>query len=70
MKVIVTRYTNYVRPGTPLTFEMFPCLQPQVLPHDVRDYVIAIGAGYAIQHVLGDRSGGVAAFIERKRSQP
>ena len=65
MKVMVDRRIEFQRPGTPLTFAVAP--GPQVLPHDVRDYVIAAGAGRAIEHQPGDRSGGIAAAITRKQ---
>lgn len=67
MRIVVTRTVNYPRPGTPLTFEVSANPQPQRLPHDVANHIIQIGAGYAIAHRPSDKSGGVAAFIERKR---
>jgi hypothetical protein len=70
MRIVVTRTVNYPRPGTPLTFEVSASSEPLRLPRDVADHIIRIGAGYAIAHQPSDKSGGVAALIERKRSQP
>jgi hypothetical protein len=67
MRVMVTHHVEFARPGTPLTFEVSASSQPQRLPHDVAAHIIRIGAGYAIAHQPSDKSGGVAAFIERKR---
>jgi len=66
-KIIVTRYTNYARPGTPLTFEVSANPEPQTLPKDVADYIIKIGAGHKVERDPDDKSGGVAAKIARKR---
>jgi hypothetical protein len=66
MMIIVTRHSAFRRPGTPLTFEVFPDLHPQILPHDVRDHILAIGAGYLAPQQPGNRNGGIAASIKRK----
>jgi hypothetical protein len=67
MKVIVTKHVNFHRPGTPITFEVPAKTYPQILPRDVRDHVIATGAGYLVEHEPGQRDGGVAALIARKQ---
>lgn len=67
MRIIVTREVNYPRPGTPITFQVMASHQPKTLPRDVAEHIIAIGAGHVVEHDPADKSGGMAASIERKR---
>ena len=67
MRIIVTREVNYPRPRTPITFQVFASPEPKLVPRDVAAHIIAIGAGYAVDGDLADKSGGMAATIQRKR---
>lgn len=69
MKVMITRHIDYRRPGSTLCFTLSPRGMAVCLPHDVRDFVIANGAGHIVPTMPGDRSGGLAAFIERKQGR-
>jgi hypothetical protein len=66
MRVIVERRVQYHRPGTTLTFEVGPSAEPVLLPHDVRDYIVATGAGRLVSTEPGHKAGGLAALIARK----
>jgi len=67
MRIIVTREVNYARPGTPLTFQIPQSAEPQTLPHDVAEHILAIGAGHAVEREPADKSGGMAASIQRRK---
>ena len=69
MRIMVTRRTEFPRPGTPLTFEVYPGQRPQLLPHDVRDHVVAVGAGYLVPHQAGQTDRGIAALIAGKQQR-
>jgi hypothetical protein len=66
MMILVTRALNFSRPGTPITFEVQPSVYPQILPHDVRDHIVLMGAGRLVPSQPGQRDGGIAACIARK----
>jgi len=67
MRVMVDRLCEYRRPGTDLYIQVQP--GEQTLPRDVAEWVIAQGAGRAVDVEPGDRRGGMAAMITRKQSK-
>jgi hypothetical protein len=67
MRVIVERDVHYHRPGSTLVFSIPQSTHPYLLPHDLRDHIVAIGAGRLVDHSPGQKDGGIAALIERKR---
>lgn len=69
MMILVTRFIEFRRPGTPLTFSVSAQPHPQILPHDVRDHILRMGAGRLVPSQPGQKDGGIAAFIERKRNR-
>lgn len=68
MMIRVTKHVEFHRPGTPITFSVPAKDHPQLLPHDVRDHILSIGAGHVVPSHPGQRNGGIAAFIARKRN--
>jgi hypothetical protein len=68
MRVLVERPVEYSRNGK-LSFSVPARGFPQILPRDVRDHIVAIGAGRLVPHEPGQRDGGIAALIARKRMQ-
>ena len=68
MRVLVDRDVHYSRPGSTLSFSIPWGTVPLLLPHDVRDHIVAIGAGRLVEHEPGQRDGGIAALIARKRN--
>ena len=65
MRVLVERRIEVPHPGKPLTFSV-PAGE-QVLPRAIGEAIVASGAGRAVDHQPGDRSGGIAALIARKQ---